>query len=189
MGQCSHPNSFVSRCCIQSPQRVFDPCDLRMVTHIKGLGEKGWVTLRWSSPMVSPPHPRSHRGGTDRGPSRPEQAGNNHLGWRRRAAGPGCHLPRAGAPGMTCRADRSPAVRKTRHKVGQELRLGCTPPLRHREGSPTCSRCRTLLARRSNTTRLWSSLPEMMCLSSANTASTALECSLRLFTRAKPAGM
>lgn len=124
MGQCSHPNSFVSRCCIQSPQRVFDPCDLRMVTHIKGLGEKGWVTLRWSSPMVSPPHPRSHRGGTDRGPSRPEQAGNNHLCWRRRAAGPGCHLPRAGAPGMTCRADRSPAVRKTRHKVGQELQTG-----------------------------------------------------------------
>lgn len=68
-------------------------------------------------------------------------------------------------------------------------RLGCSPPLSHREGPPTCSRCRTLLARRSNTTRLWSSLPEMMCLSSASTASTALECSLRLFTRAKPAGV
>lgn len=49
LGQCSHPNSLVSRCCVQSPQRVFDPCDLRLVTHIKGLGEKGWVTLRWSS--------------------------------------------------------------------------------------------------------------------------------------------
>lgn len=41
--------------------------------------------------------------------------------------------------------------------------------------------------RRSNTTRVWSSLPEMMCLSSASSASTALECSLRLFSRAGPA--
>lgn len=189
MGQYSHPYSLVSRCCVQRPQRVFDPRDLRLVTHIKGLGEKRWVTLRWSSPMVSPPYPRSHRGCTDKGPSRPEQAGSNHLGWRRRAAGPGCHLPRAGAPGKTCRADRSPAVGRTRHKAGKELQTGLHSSLRHREGSPTCSLCRTLLARRSNTTRLWSSLPEMICLSSASTASTALECSLRLFTRAKPAGM
>ena len=95
-----------------------------LVTHIKGLGEKGWVTLRWSSPMVSPPHPRSHRGCTDRDPSRPEQAGSNHLDWRRRAADPGCHLPRAGAPGKTCTGDRSPAVGRTRHKAGQELKTG-----------------------------------------------------------------
>lgn len=139
-------------------------------------------------PVVNPPHPRSQRGNRNRGPSRPEQAGSSHLGWRRRAAGPGCHLPRAGAPGKTCRADRSPAVGRTRHKAGQNWRLGCTPPRSHREGSPTWSRCRTLLARRSNTTRLWSSLPEMICLSSASTASTALECSLRLFTRVRPAG-
>lgn len=124
MGQCSHSNGLVSRCCVQSPQRVFDPCDLRLVTHIKGLGEKGWVTLRWSFPMVSPPHPRSHRGCIDQDPSRPEQAGSNHLYWRRRAAGPGCHLPRAGASGKTCRADRSPAVGRTRHKAGQELQTG-----------------------------------------------------------------
>lgn len=31
-----NPNSLVSRCCVQSPQGVFDPCDLRLVTHIKG---------------------------------------------------------------------------------------------------------------------------------------------------------
>lgn len=53
-------------------------------------------------------------------------------------------------------------------------------------GGPTCSRCRTLLARRSNTTSVWSSLPEMICRSSASTASTALECSRRLFSRAGP---
>lgn len=53
-------------------------------------------------------------------------------------------------------------------------------------GAPTCSRCRTLLARRSNTTSVWSSLPEMMCRSSASSASTALECSRRLFSRAGP---
>lgn len=53
-------------------------------------------------------------------------------------------------------------------------------------GGPTCSRCRTLLARRSNTTSVWSSLPEMMCWSSASSASTALECSRRLFSRAGP---
>ena len=147
------------------------------------------MTLRWRDTTASPPHPRSHRGCTDRGgPSRPEQAGSNHLGWRRRAAGPGCHLPRAGAPGKTCRADRSPAVGRTRDKSGEELQTGPHSSATQ-EGSPTCSRCRTLLARRSNTTRLWSSLPEMICLSSASTASTALECSLRLFTRAKAAGM
>lgn len=53
-------------------------------------------------------------------------------------------------------------------------------------GGPTCSRCRTLLARRSNTTSVWSSLPEMMCRSSASSASTALECSRLLFSRAGP---
>lgn len=53
-------------------------------------------------------------------------------------------------------------------------------------GQLTCSRCRTLLARRSNTTSVWSSLPEMMCRSSASNASTALECSRRLFSRAGP---
>lgn len=53
-------------------------------------------------------------------------------------------------------------------------------------GGPTCSRCSTLLARRSNTTSVWSSLPEMICWSSASNASTALECSRRLFNRAGP---
>lgn len=53
-------------------------------------------------------------------------------------------------------------------------------------GGPTCSRCRTLLARRSNTTSVWSSLPEMICRSSASSASTALECNRRLFSRAGP---
>ena len=69
---------------------------------------------------------------------------------------------------------------------GQSRPLHAAPAPWAPGGCPTCSRCRTLLARRSNTTSVWSSLPEMMCRSSASSASTALECSRRLFSRAGP---
>lgn len=36
-----HPDGLISGRSVQGPQRVFDPCDLRPVAHIKGLQEGG----------------------------------------------------------------------------------------------------------------------------------------------------
>lgn len=151
------------------------------------------MTLRQGSPKASHPPPLKSRGreeaqkgwDRDKGPGRPGQAGSSPPGWRRRAADPGCHRPRAGALCRTCRAGRSPAVEGAWGGAAQAGPCHSPGPSGPWRGL-TCSRCKTLLARRSNTTSVWSSLPEMMCRSSASNASTALECSRQLFSRAGP---
>lgn len=50
-----HPKGLISGRGVQGPQRVFDPCDLRRVAHIKGLQEEGRILRQGSTKASHPP--------------------------------------------------------------------------------------------------------------------------------------